>query len=48
LKDLKESNPVDVAEYVVANKLGSEPAFKWWVPYRLRKKERIIVKIKTR
>jgi hypothetical protein len=27
LKDLKESNPVDVAEYAVANKLVHEPAF---------------------
>jgi hypothetical protein len=26
LKELKESNPVDVADYVVANKLVSEPA----------------------
>jgi hypothetical protein len=37
LKDLKESNPVDVAEYVVANKLVHEPAFAWWVPDVLRK-----------
>jgi hypothetical protein len=48
LKDLKESNPVDVAVYAVAHKLVSEPAFKWWVPYTLKKKERIIAKIKTR
>jgi hypothetical protein len=47
LKDLKESNPVDVAEYAVAHKLVLEPAFKWWVPYVLKKKERIIAKIKT-
>jgi hypothetical protein len=48
LKDLKESNPVEVAEYAVAHKLVSEPAFKWLVPYVLKKKERIIAKIKTR
>jgi Reverse transcriptase (RNA-dependent DNA polymerase) len=48
LKDLKESNPVEVADYVVANKLVSEPAFRWWVPYTLKKRERIIAKIKTR
>jgi hypothetical protein len=47
LKDLKESNPVEVAEYAVAHKLVSEPAFKWWVPYVLKKKERIIPKITT-
>ena len=27
LKDLKESNPVEVAEYAVANKIADEPAF---------------------
>ena len=27
LKDLKESNPVEVAEYAVANKIASEPVF---------------------
>jgi hypothetical protein len=35
LKDLKESNPVEVAEYVVANKLVHMPAFVWWVPHTL-------------
>ena len=30
LKDLKESNPVELAEYAVANKLVEEPAFAWW------------------
>ena len=35
LKDLKESNPVEVAEYAVANRLVEEPAFKWWVPHVL-------------
>ena len=27
LKDLKESNPVDIAEYVVGNKISEESAF---------------------
>ena len=35
LKDLKESNPVELAEYAVANQINEEPAFKWWVPYVL-------------
>ena len=42
LKDLKESNPIEVAEYAVANKLVSEPAFNWWVPYTIKKRDRII------
>ena len=48
LKDLKESNPVDVAEYAAANKLIEEPAFAWWVPHTLRKRDRIIKKVKTK
>jgi hypothetical protein len=30
LKDLKESNPIETAEYAVANKISEEPAFAWW------------------
>ena len=29
-KDLKESNPIEVAEYAVANKIADEPVFTWW------------------
>ena len=31
LKDVKESNPVEAAEYAVATQLAKEPAFTWWV-----------------
>ena len=31
LKDLKPSNPVELAEYAVANTIEDEHAFKWWV-----------------
>lgn len=48
LKDLKESNPVEVAEYALANKILEEPAFAWWAQYVLRKRERIIRKVKSR
>jgi len=37
LKDVKESNPIELAEYAMANRLTEEPAFKWWVPHVLRK-----------
>ena len=36
LKDLKESNPLQVAEYVVANDIENEPAFAWWVKEALK------------
>jgi hypothetical protein len=45
---LKESNPVEVAEYAVANKLVSEPAFAWWVGRTLKQRDRLIMKVKTR
>jgi hypothetical protein len=48
LKDLKESNPVEIAEYAIANQIAEEPAFAWWVRSVLRKRERIIAKVKTR
>ncbi len=35
LKILKESNPVQVAEYVTARDIAEELAFAWWVPYVL-------------
>ena len=46
LKDLKESNPVEVAECAVANYTTEEPAFKWWVPHVIRKRNRIASKVK--
>ncbi|KAI2494242.1 Reverse transcriptase (RNA-dependent DNA polymerase) [Fragilaria crotonensis] len=48
LKDIKESNPVEVAEYAVANKILEEPAFAWWARHTLKKRERIIRKVKSR
>jgi Reverse transcriptase (RNA-dependent DNA polymerase) len=48
LKDLKESNPLEVAEYAAANKLVSEPAFAWWVSKVLRQRDRNIMKVKSR
>ena len=48
LKDLKASNPVELAEYAVANKLVNEPAFAWWSKDVLRRRNRIISKVKSR
>ncbi|CAJ1962185.1 unnamed protein product [Cylindrotheca closterium] len=39
LKTAKEAYPIQVAEDAVANKLVSEPAFSWWVPYTLKKRD---------
>jgi len=48
LADLKESHPVQVAEYAVVNKLTEIPAFKWWIGNVLRRRDRIIGKVKSR
>ena len=47
-KDLKESNWVEVAEYTVGAKIVSEPAFAWWVPFALKRRDWIIGKIDAR
>ena len=47
LKDLKVSNPVELAEYAVTNKIDTEPAFNWWVQKVLWKREWIIKKVKS-
>ena len=48
LKDLKVSNPIEVAEYAVANGIAEEPAFAWWVKEVLRHRRRIVSKIKSK
>ena len=37
LKDVKESHPVEVAEFAKARGTADELAFAWWVPHALRK-----------
>ena len=48
LKDIKESNPIEVAEYVTARDIQDKPEFAWWVPYTLRKRDRIIYSVNSR
>ncbi len=47
LKILKKSNPVQVAEYVIACGIGNEPAFAWWVPYTLCKHDVIVLVVNS-
>jgi hypothetical protein len=42
LKTLKESNPIQVAEYAKGHGLDAEPAFEWWVPTVIRRQRRLI------
>ncbi len=39
---LKESNPVQAAEYATSCNIAEEPAFAWWFPYLLRKQDAIV------
>jgi hypothetical protein len=42
LKDMKESHPVQTAEYAKAVGIDHESASNWWMPHVLRTRERII------
>ena len=48
LRVLKESSPVDVAEYVLARMINNETEFAWWVPYTLIKRDVIASSINSR
>jgi len=48
LSDLKESHPLETAEYAVTIGIDHEPAFNWWVPHVLKKRDRIISLVRKR
>jgi hypothetical protein len=48
LKDLKDTYPVELADYAIANRIQDEPAFAWWVPYVTKKRIAIISKLKSK
>ena len=45
--DMKEAHPAETAEYARARGISNEPAFAWWVPYTLRKREVILAAVKN-
>mmetsp|Transcript_8647 Transcript_8647/g.12593 ORF Transcript_8647/g.12593 Transcript_8647/m.12593 type:complete len:946 (-) Transcript_8647:1039-3876(-) len=45
LREMKDAYPVEVAEYATMASIAHEPTFKWWVPYVLKKRDRIISKV---
>jgi hypothetical protein len=48
LKDLKDSYPVELAEYALSRGIQNEPAIAWWVPYVHKKRLSIIAKLKSK
>ena len=45
LSQVKESNPIETAEYAISQGIHKEPAFSWWVSQVIRKQDRIINKV---
>ena len=45
---MKEAHPIKMAEYARARGISNEPAFAWWVPYTLQKREVILAAVKNR
>ena len=48
LADLKESYPIELAEFAIAQDIAHQPAFAWWVPYTLKKRDRLICAVQNR
>ncbi len=42
MADLKESRPIETSEFAMTASIDHEPVFNWWVPYTLKKCDRII------
>ena len=48
LCELKESNPIETAEYAKSRDLLKFPAFAWWANHVLKKRDILIKKVKSR
>jgi hypothetical protein len=42
LKELKETNTIETAQYAVDNRINKEPAFDWWTRDVLKRKKRLM------
>ena len=48
LKGYKGILPVEVAKFALATCISMDPAFAWWVPFVLKKRNRILAKVKSK
>ena len=48
LRMMKLNHPIKMVEYAVSREISDEPAFYWWVPYTLRKRDTIVSSICVR
>ena len=47
LADLKEAYPVELVELAKSRRIHTEPAFAWWVPHTLRKRDAIVLQVRA-
>ena len=45
---MKNSYPLEVADYAIANNIDHEPAYAWWVPHTIKKRRSTINKVKSK
>ena len=48
MKDIHAEYPVQLAEYAINKKIENQPAFAWWVPFVIKKRNIIISKTKSK
>ena len=48
LKDVKESYPVQLAEFAISNRIVEEPAFVWCEPFVMKMRNCILAKVKSK
>ena len=45
---MKETYPMETAEFAINHGIDKLPAFNWWIPHTLKKRDRIIAAVKHR
>lgn len=48
MNEVRQSNPIELAEYAVQHGIANDPSFAWWVPHTLRCRRRMISKVKSK
>ena len=48
LQQVKNSNPVELADYAYRHGINDEPAFNWWTKHVIKKRERMTNKVQSR
>ena len=47
MKDIKDSQPVELDEYETSADIKHDPSFAWWVSYMIKEQDRILGKVKS-